>query len=281
MASGLIASGIIGGTLAAGGTAAAIRAARMKANPRKVFYGGSADAYNNLTENYADQTDAAAGRVDEGVSGLSSAGQAGTNLSGIGRSLILNGQGAPMSTAGAQPLAQLDPAAVAASQSQIAADQNARANLAAGRSGGALALRSALAANAAAGVQSAQQAAQAGVEGAQNKAVLQSQNAVQNAEITNARRMGLINTGASLATAGNGQAIQAANAVTGAGLNQQELAQGALQATQDRQFQADMDFEQRRQSERQRRSDRIFQLGGSLITGGAAIAANGASKGGK
>lgn len=266
--------------MAAGGMAAAIRAAKLKAQPRKTYYGGSADAYNNIAGGYADQVDASGNRVGGGVGGLQQAGATGQQISQRGFGLMDRAFSAPASGTGVNALSQMDPRAVAAAQAQQAIDANSAANLGAARAGGALAMRNAVAANAAAGVQAAGAAGVAGMQGRQQQLAMIAQAQQANAARDQQQQLGLLSAGGQLATAGNGQAAGAAGSVANVGLGQQQLFQGALQNTQDNQFQADMNYEQRRQQEQQRRSNNIWNFAGGLVGAGGAIAGSAMNYGG-
>jgi hypothetical protein len=279
--------------MVAGGAGAAVRAARMKANPRRVYYGGSADAYNGIAENYADRTDAGAGVTQTGVDGLMRAGGTGDTLAQSGQGLVNAGMAQSVGRdmeyrlarerGGMSLLDAYQPGQVARAQAQQAADQVGRQNLAAGATGGALGLRSALYANAASGQQVAQQAAV--TRSQEQQALLAAKVAQQNSDrdtgfgqyqALEAQRLGTIGLGGQLAASGNAQVLQAGNAVGNVGLGTQNIYQSALENTQNSQFSADMDFEQRRQAEKQRRQQNMWNLAGSLITGGASVAASGA-----
>lgn len=253
----------------------------MKTNPRRTYYGGSQDAYNDITGGYADATNAAGGRVDAGVGGLAGGAQVGGQIAQRGFGLMDRALAQRPSNAGVGALSSLNPAAVAQAQAQRTLDANAAATLGAARSGGAMGLRQGLLANAAAGVDASAAAATAGMMGEQQKQVAIAQAQQQNQALDAQRQLQLLTAGGQLAQGGNAQALTAAGQTAQVGLGQQNLFQDALQSTQDRQFSADIDYEQRRQQERQRKSNNLWQLAGNLIGGGTSMISSAAGKGGK
>jgi hypothetical protein len=257
--------------MAAGATAAAIRAQQMKTKARRSYYGGSQDALDAQRDSYATGIDQGNSGYDTGVRGLQHAGGTGATITDRGMQLLDSAAAAQPSQAGVAPLQSLDPQAVARVRSQMALDQNARATLGMARSGGALGIRQAVAANAAAGVQGAQQEAAMGLEGEQAKAQLLSQNAVQRSQLDQAKQAQLLNAGGQLATTGNAQTLQAASGVGQLGLTNQGQYLNQLQGADQSQLSADINYDTRRQADQQRRAQNLWSLAGTL-TGGAAKA---------
>lgn len=204
----------------------------------------------------------AQGVVDTGLAGIASGSQAAEQQRLIGLGLM-NGNGPGFSTVGSEALAAYQPGAVSQAMAQQVLNRNAQANLGAARSGGALGLRNALNANAQAGV--AAQADMATQAAQEQERYLAAQ--LQQANADRAAQQAQVSQGIGLSQGALGQGLDASNAYTRAGLG---LEQGYLDAEShlnDQQLIADLDHERRRQAEQQRRSDRLWDFSGALLSG--------------
>jgi len=280
---GLVALGV-GGASVLGGIGAGISAARQKTNPRKVQYGGTEEEY----QGYQDQ--AAAGLTQgnqgytQGTRGLLQTANAGQDLAQTGRGFIsqANGVGVQAQNAGGAILAGYQPGQVSGLASQAALEAGARQNLGAARSGGALGLRNALTANAGGNVQAAQNAAvlraqeeQQYVQARVAQANQNQQDQFQAQQQTQAQRAQMYGLGSSLMQAGNGQAQTAYGNITQAGLNNQGQFMDQQTHLLDADNQNKMSYEQMRQAEQQRKSDRKWGLASGLIGGGMSAMTSG------
>jgi len=274
---GLVALGM-GAAGTAGGVGAAIKAARMKTDPRGVQYGGSEDEYNAYQDQAA--TGLAQGNqgYTQGVLGLQGTARAGQALGATGQGLMAQGQSLPgvaLSGEGSRLLQGYKPGQMSALQSQAATDQGALQNLGAARSGGALGLRNALNANAGANVQNAQNAGlmraqeeQQYLQARVGQANQDQANAFQANQQLQAQRQGMYGLGASLMQAGNGQAQSAYGNMAQAGLNNQGQYMDQQTHLLDADNQNRLAYEQTRQANQARRSDRLFGLASGLMSGG-------------
>lgn len=262
-----------------GGTAAAIRAQKMKTKPRGVVYGGTMANQVAMGDGFAQGVDKGADSLARGENGLVGAVKDSRGLMNRGTALAdsANGMQAVNATNGAQSmLGSYVPGAVAAAQAQQVTDATGRQTLAAGSTGGALGLRDAMYANSAAGQQNAQAAA---VQRAQEEqALLGARVAQENADraaridaanTVAAQRLQTQTAGAQIAQGANAQAVTGAGNIGQLGLANQGQYLGQAQTVEDRQFQANLDYEKRRQEDQQRKSQNLWNLGSSLIGGGA------------
>lgn len=220
--------------------------AKAKANPYQL------DFNRNRAE--------AQGVVDTGLAGVASASQAAEQQRLIALGLM-QGDGPGFSTAGSDFVAGYQPGQVSQTMAQQVLNRNAQANLGAARSGGALGLRNALNANAQAGVNAqADMAAQAAQE---QERYLAAQ--VNQANADRAAQMAQVGQGIGLAQGALGQGLNAGQAYTSAGLNLENNYLDAEQRLNEQKLMADMDYDRRRQAENQRKSDRLWNLSGSLL----------------
>lgn len=247
----------------------------MKTKARRSYYGGSKEELDAQRGSYATGVDQGNAGYGQAQTGLAEGGATGSDIAQRGTKILDSALTGQPSQAGAAALNSLDPQAVAKIRAQQAMDANSAANLAAGASGGALGLRQALQANAAAGAGVAQGAAAAGVEGEQAKAQLIAQNAVQRAQLDQTRQNTLLDAGGQLALSGNGQTIQAAGTGGQLGLTSQGQYLNQLQNTDLAQLKADTDYDTRRQQDQQRKAQNLWGMAGTL-TGGAMKALGGA-----
>jgi hypothetical protein len=167
-----VTAAVAGAGLIAAGTAAAIKANKMKTQGRKVNYGGSAAATDQLKQTYAAGADQGNKSFTEGVAGLNNVRGQGLALTNQGQAITSSAGGITPGLyghAGSQLLAQYQPGQIAAAQAQQAMDQNTAAVSGAARAGGALGLRNALNANANNGQVLAQNA---GIQAAQERQAL-------------------------------------------------------------------------------------------------------------
>lgn len=285
-----ITAGVVGAGMIAGGTAAAIRAQQMKTKPRGVQYGGSQEARKGYLENYGERTDAGAARVNDGKQLVGQAGGLGSQLASRGLQTMDSANNVQLNTPSYEAkglLAGYTPGAASAAQAQQVLDQNARANLAAAQSGGAMARRAAINANAMAGVQSA--ADVAALRAQEEQAYLGARIAQANEdqgmlaralEVQEAQRLGRLTTGAQVATGGNAQALTAGTNQMQAGLMQEKTYLDAIQSVEEQQMAANLDFERRRQADQQRKAQNLWGLGSTLIGGGAKVLGNAGGGGG-
>lgn len=289
---GLAAVGV-GGAMAVGGAGAAIRASRIKAQPRKVYYGGSAEGENALRDAAAAGVDNAERLTGQGVGALQQGFRSGYQTSQAGAGLLQESVGSPApgrdyesaraaKMGGMSLLNSYRPGEASRLAAQAASDQAGRQNLAAGATGGALGLRDAMYNNANSGQQIAQQAAvqRAQEEQALLSAKVNQQNmdrGVGDANYADAvsRRLQGAQIGAQIAGAGNGQVLQAGQGITSAGLSQTGLYLDQAQNVENSAFQANLSYEKARQEEKQRKSDRLYQFGGAVFSAGASVAAGG------
>lgn len=142
--------------------------------------------------------------------------------------------------------------------------QSARVTNAMGRTGGALGLRQALAAQESAGVQAAN-----------NAAVTGTQAQLQNQQLINSTRFGLAGLGQQ--QQGLGAALQqnAAGAITDMGLTREQLYNQQLAGMESQQLQSQVAYEQARQQSKLDKRRLIVGLGAGLLGAGGNIMASG------
>jgi hypothetical protein len=278
-----VTAAVAGAGLIAAGTAAAIKANKMKTQGRKVNYGGSAAATDQLKQTYAAGADQGNKSFTEGVAGLNNVRGQGLALTNQGQAITSSAGGITPGLyghAGSQLLAQYQPGQIAAAQAQQAMDQNTAAVSGAARAGGALGLRNALNANANNGQVLAQNA---GIQAAQERqALLGAQVAQGNTEtqeqldqnaVAQAQRAQLLGLGTSVTQGGLNTQAGASSNIGQLGLANQSAFLGQQQNVYDTQNSNDVNYEQRRQADAQRRSQNVFGLGQSMIgMGGKALA---------
>lgn len=260
------------------GTAAAIKAQKQNIKPRGVTYGGNADAQAELEDQYLKGTAQGNAQETQGFRDLRDRQIDAVRLGGKGSSIMQSAQNienVATPNQGAAILGQYKPGAVAAAQAQQALDRNTAASFGAARSGGALGLRNALNANANQGAQNAQamavqraQEEQAYTQAQVAQANQQQKDTFQADQQAQAQRAQLLGLGGQLSTGANAQAIQAANSMTNAGLNNQGQYLDQEQNLNDQQAALNMNYENVRQKAAQTKSDRLWGLGSSLIGGG-------------
>lgn len=272
---------IAGASMAAAGTAAAIRAQRMKAQPRSTAYGGSADALNAYREQYASGMDQGALLRNAGIQDLTGVAEQAGGMSAYGQQTaqdaLFRGQNPGWSMYGqqAQNFADANQAAINMAY-DAQADKAMRQNSAIAASGGPLAQRQAMAANAEVGMQMQRQrdqqladAAIANATAAQNAVQSDRQFAIQQAQI-----------GQDMAATGQATQLAAYRPVVDAGLGLESQYLGAQQNVEQAQSALDLDYERRRQAEQQRKAQNLWGLGQSLIGGGAKAMQSGFGGGG-
>lgn len=260
------------------GTAAAIRAQKMKTQPRGVTYGGSKDAQDTLEEQNLQGIAQGNAQQVQGFTGLEAGRKAAAQLAGDGVSIRQSGNRVVPVAVGNQGgaiLGQYQPGAVAQAQAQQSLDQNTAASFGAARSGGALGLRNALNANATTGAQTAQalavqraQEQQALTQAQVAQANTNQQNLFQSDQQAAAQRAQLLGIGTQAQAAGAGMMTQAATSQAQAGLSNQNQWLGQEQNLNDEQAKLNAMYEQTRQGTAQKKSDRLWGLGSSLIGGG-------------
>jgi hypothetical protein len=273
MASGAIAAGVIGGASIIGGAAAAVRAQRMKTNPRGVTYGGNADTQDALLDDYGQGVAQGNGAVTSGLTGLQSGFIGGVQQRQTGQALIDSAASStPAPTGQGMSILQgYQPGQVAATQQQVALDQGALQTLSAGRTGGALGLRNALVANAGNTMQVGQAAAAQRAQEQQSYVAAQVAQANQdkaNQFSANGQRLQQLQLGGGIMATGNGQATGAAGTITSAGLNDQGQYLGQQQNVYDSQAGLNQTYETNRQQNQVRKSQNLWNLGGSLVGSG-------------
>lgn len=275
----------VGVAAAAGATAAAIRAQKMKTQPRGVVYGGTKEAQDERQLVHARGIDQGNAGYKDGQLGLNRSQWAGRELAAAGTGIMQGATPYKDTHQAAGILNSYRPGEMAALQARQAQEQAANANLGAARSGGALGLRNALTANAASGVEVAQGAALLRSQEEQQLLQLRAQQANADREAQMAIRDQVLRqqqAGAGIAQAGNAQALQASGMTGQLGLTNQGQYLDQSQAVEDRQFMANMDYEQRRQSDQQRKSQNLWGLAGNLVgVSGSAFGAMGGGGGGK
>jgi hypothetical protein len=273
-----IAAGALGAAAVGGGVGAAIKANRMKTAPKATIYGGSQDKKDALEETYLGGVQQGNAQATQGYSDLQKRQHDALKLGGMGvRAMQSAGEVRPVAVTnqGATILNQYHPGEVAAAQAKQALDANTAAAFGAARSGGALGLRNALNANATTGAQTAQGLAvqRAQEEQAYTQAQVAQANTNQMQQFQSdqqaaAQKAQLLGVGGQIAGIAGNQAIQSANMQTQAGLEGQQQYLGQNQNLNDQQTALNLAYEQARQGDKQRKSDRWFQLGGNLIGGG-------------
>lgn len=292
----LIIPAAIGGAMAVGGIAASIKGARTKANPRRSYYGGSQEAldatrtaYNEGIQSGQGQVNAGLQSIGQGVESAQGVAQQGQDLYGRGGNYLdqANAQFRRGSMVQNDALRHIGAAARGEAPSQAEAMLAANADDAA-RRGMALA-STARGGNQASAMRSA---AMAGSQGA--LAAGQQAAALRAAEMAQARgelaalgqglyAQGQIPGQMGLSAIGQGLGAQqfGANALMGAGqftaglgAGREASYLGAQQNVEQSQLAAQLDYDRRRQAEAQRRSDRWWDFGGRLISGGGSVAAS-------
>lgn len=263
---------IAGLAMAGAGTAAAVKANKIKTSPKGVTYGGSPEELYNTENQYA--TGIHQGQIlrNAGIQDMAGVGGAAAAQAAYGQDMMDDSFAAMNSgkMTNAQYMAQLwkqSQQGQNALQASSQFDRAARQNTALAQVGGPMAMRQAMAANSDAAAQAEQQraiadASMAGVYAQQAQAA------------DNARRdhyMQRIGMGAGLMQGGMDTQLAAYNPAVQAGLATEENYLGAEQNVQQAQLGADLDYERRRQAEKQRRSQNLWGLGSSLITGGGKV----------
>jgi hypothetical protein len=274
-----ITAGVVGAGLIAGGTAAAIAAAKKKTQARRVQYGGSAEAGDALKQTYAAGADQGNQAFSQGVSKLNGVGLQGAQLATQGQAITNSAGGIAAGNyghLGSQLLTQYQPGQVAAAQAQQAMDQNTAAVSGAARAGGALGLRNALNANANNGQVLAQNA---GIQAAQEKQALlgaqvgqanvETQGQLDQNALAQQQRTQLLGLGTGVTQAGVNAQAGAASNIGQLGLADQGQFLNQQQNVYDQQNSNDVNYEQRRQADQQRRAQNLWGLGSSLIGSGA------------
>lgn len=275
MATGAIVAGALGAAALAGGITSIVKANKEKAQPRPVAYGGDEEHRAALEQMNLGGIQQGNDQLTQGYSDLQKRQNAAGRLGDKG-ALIMRDAGdvqkVGVTNDAANILGAYKPGQVAAAQAQQSLDQNTAASFGAARSGGALGLRNALNANATTGAQTAQalavqraQEEQAQVQAQAAQANTAQQQNFQADQQAAAQKANLLGIGGSIASQASGQAIQAANMQTQAGLTNQNQYLGQEQNLNDQQMNANLELEKVRQAEASLRSDRKFKLGGSLI----------------
>lgn len=291
MAVSAIVAGAVGAGMVAGGTAAAVKSMKQKTKGRRAHYGGNADATQGYRETYAGGVDKGATGVNRGTVGLVQAGQQAGDIRDRGLSIMDSAGGVSVSPnaftrEGAGILGAYQPGAVSAAQAQQMLERNARANLGAAQGGGAMAMRNAVNANAYAGVNAA--ADIAAIRAGEEERLMAAKVAQANADqqtvlgaeaLADQQALQRLQLGSGVASGGNQQAIGTSGAIGQLGLAQEKTYVDALQNVETQQLMANMDYEKRRQADAQRKANNLWNLGSTLIGGGAKMAA-GAGGGG-
>lgn len=173
---------------------------------------------------------------------------------------------------GSEYLAGYQPGAISQAMSRQVLDQNAQANLGAARASGALGLRNALNANAFTGVQAAgQMATQAAQEQERylaarvGQANIDRETQIQAEEAQRQRVLQQQALGLGVAQNSLGTGLQAATTYGNQAIQREQTAAAGLDSIRQSQLEADMNYDQRRQAEGQRKSDRLWGLAGGLI----------------
>jgi hypothetical protein len=275
MATLAITAGALGAAALAGGIKSLRNANKMKTDPRKVTYGGTQEKQDAMEGMYLGGVQQGNAQTAQGYTDLQKRQNAAARLGDKG-ALIMRGadnvQQVAVPNQGAAILGQYHPGEVAAAQAKQALDANTAASFGAARSGGALGLRNALNANATTGAQTAQGLA---VQRAQEEqAYTQAQVAQANADQAQrfqadqqaaAQKAQLLGIGGQIAATSSGQAIQAANMQTQAGLEGQQQYLGQYQNLNNQQNTNDLEIEKIRQAEQSKKSDRKFKMGAGFI----------------
>jgi hypothetical protein len=270
-----VTAGVVGAGLIAAGTAAAVRAQRMKTKARAVQYGGSQEAGSSLAETYAKGADQGNAGYQQGNKGLNTAAANSQQLFRTGQGIIDQAQQpVVVDNLASQRLAGYQPGAISAQATRNTIDELGRQNLAGASAGGAAGIRDAVNANAQMGVQATGQLAQ---QAAQEKLgylgmTIDQANADRAAALqAEAQRQSLLQTGAGIAAQGNNQRISSSGTLGQLGLADQGQFLAQQQNVLDTQNMNDLNYEQRRQADQQRKAQNLWGLGSSLIGGGASI----------
>lgn len=281
-----ITAGVVGGAMVVGGTAAAVRAMRMKTKPRGVQYGGSQGTLQGYREMYGQGVDRGAVSAAEGLHHVGTGAERADALTVRGAGIMdsaENIQNPALQREGMALLKSYQPGAVAEAQARQVLDQNAQANLGAARSGGALAMRNAVNANAMAGVRAAADSAtqRAAEEQAYVQVLAQQANRDEQAQleaeaVAEQQRVARLGLGSGIISTANQQQIGAGSAAAEIGAGQERTYLTELSGVNQAQLAADLDYERRRQADAQRRANNLWNLGSSLIGGGARAIGGGA-----
>jgi hypothetical protein len=153
---------IAGAAMVGAGTAAAIRANRINAKPRGVAYGGSPEALDAYRDQYASGIGYGGMLRDAGIQDMSNVGTQAAGTAQYGQGLIAGALDRSRANTGYGAMQAIQQTGSVANNAadvggRIALDQAMSRNTALAQTGGALGMRSAMAANADASAQIAQQ----------------------------------------------------------------------------------------------------------------------------